>query len=45
MAPCRGSVIVGLNTIEQVDALVAAAADAEMDTALVEDVHAMWEND
>ena len=44
-APCRGSVIVGLNTIEQVDGLVAAAADAETDSALVEDVHALWENE
>jgi hypothetical protein len=43
--PCRSSVIVGLNTIEQVDGLVAKAADAETDTALVEDVHALWENE
>ena len=40
-----GSVIVGLNTIEQVDGLIAAAADAEIDTALVEDVHALWKNE
>ena len=39
--PC----LVGLNTIEQVDGLVAAAADIKIDAALVEDVHALWENE
>lgn len=41
-SPVVGSVIVGLNTVEQVDGLIAAADGATIDTELVRDVHTIW---